>query len=231
VVNHSIDGQNRAYILSVLTQRWLGIRLDMIANLLILGICLFAVGVRTTSDPSKTGVVLSYALAITQIMAQMVAQMARSEQEMNAIERLDHYGSLQGEAPPTTSNDPGPEWPTQGAINFNNVDLAYRPGLPLVLKGITFDIKPGEKVRNRTRLSSPFDLSVLKIGICGRTGAGKSSMLQALFRIVEIEEGGSITIDGINTRTIGLDVLRQRLAVIPQDALLFKGTVRENMYV
>jgi ATP-binding cassette, subfamily C (CFTR/MRP), member 1 len=119
----------------------------MIANLLILGICLFAVGVRTTSDPSKTGVVLSYTLAVTQILAQMVTQMARSEQEMNAVERLDHYGSLQAEAAPTTSNDPPPEWPTKGAISFTNVDLAYRPGLPLVLRGITFDVKPGEKVR------------------------------------------------------------------------------------
>ena len=118
----------------------------MIANILILGLCLFAVGVRNTTDPSKTGVVLSYTLAITQVLGQMVTQMARSEQEMNAVERLDHYGSLQAEAAATTPNDPPPEWPTKGAINFTNVDLAYRPGLPLVLKGITFDVKPGEKV-------------------------------------------------------------------------------------
>lgn len=118
----------------------------MIANVLILGICLFAVGVRTTSDPSKTGVVLSYTLAITQTLAQMVTQMARSEQEMNAVERLDHYSTLPAEAASTTSSDPGPEWPAKGAISFNNVDLAYRPGLPLVLKGVSFDVKPGEKV-------------------------------------------------------------------------------------
>ncbi|CAG8677285.1 12899_t:CDS:10, partial [Acaulospora colombiana] len=207
-----LDGQNRAYILSVLVQRWLAIRLDLLANLLVLGIGFFAVGLRKSSDPSKTGVVLSYTLAITQTLSQMVTQMARSEQEMNAVERLDHYGKLPGEAPPTTNHDPDAKWPEKGEIRFQNVDMAYRPGLPLVLKGISFDVKAGEK-----------------IGIVGRTGAGKSSMLQALFRIVEIEEGGKIEIDGINTKEIGLDILRQRLAVIPQDALLFKGTVRENI--
>ncbi|PVG03951.1 hypothetical protein CPB86DRAFT_748462 [Serendipita vermifera] len=212
LVDNAIDGQNRAYILSVLVQRWLAIRLDLLANLLVLGIGFFAVGLRKSSDPSKTGVVLSYTLAITQTLSQMVTQMARSEQEMNAVERLDHYGKLPGEAPPTTNHDPDAKWPERGEIRFENVDMAYRPGLPLVLKGISFDVKAGEK-----------------IGIVGRTGAGKSSMLQALFRIVEIEEGGKIEIDGINTKEIGLDILRQRLAVIPQDALLFKGTVRENI--
>jgi len=65
---------------------------------------------------------------------------------MSAVERLDHYGSLQAEAAATTPNDPPLEWPTKGAIQFTNVDLAYRPGLPLILKGITFDVKPREKV-------------------------------------------------------------------------------------
>ncbi|CAG7855058.1 Canalicular multispecific organic anion transporter 1 AltName: Full=ATP-binding cassette sub-family C member 2 [Serendipita indica DSM 11827] len=202
VVDAAIDNQNRAYIVSVLIQRWLAMRLDFIANLLILGIGLFAVG---------TGVVLSYTLAITQTLSQMVTQMARSEQEMNAVERLDYYGKLPQEAPPTTKADPDQNWPDKGAISFNDVKMAYRPGLPLVLHGITFDVKPGEK-----------------IGICGRTGAGKSSILQALFRIVEIE-GGTIEIDGVDTRKIGLDVLRRQMAVIPQDALLFQGTVRENI--
>ncbi|CCA75566.1 probable ATP-binding cassette transporter protein YOR1 [Serendipita indica DSM 11827] len=211
VVDAAIDNQNRAYIVSVLIQRWLAMRLDFIANLLILGIGLFAVGVRNTSNPSKTGVVLSYTLAITQTLSQMVTQMARSEQEMNAVERLDYYGKLPQEAPPTTKADPDQNWPDKGAISFNDVKMAYRPGLPLVLHGITFDVKPGEK-----------------IGICGRTGAGKSSILQALFRIVEIE-GGTIEIDGVDTRKIGLDVLRRQMAVIPQDALLFQGTVRENI--
>ncbi|CAG7850245.1 Canalicular multispecific organic anion transporter 1 AltName: Full=ATP-binding cassette sub-family C member 2; AltName: Full=Canalicular multidrug resistance protein; AltName: Full=Multidrug resistance-associated protein 2 [Serendipita indica DSM 11827] len=184
VVDAAIDNQNRAYIVSVLIQRWLAMRLDFIANLLILGIGLFAVGVRNTSNPSKTGVVLSYTLAITQTLSQMVTQMARSEQEMNAVERLDYYGKLPQEAPPTTKADPDQNWPDKGAISFNDVKMAYRPGL----------------------LSS----------------------CTALFRIVEIE-GGTIEIDGVDTRKIGLDVLRRQMAVIPQDALLFRRSTR-NAY-
>jgi ATP-binding cassette, subfamily C (CFTR/MRP), member 1 len=145
--NGIVDGQNRAYILSVLVQRWLALRLDLLANILVLGIGLFAVGLRNSSDPSKTGVVLSYTLAITQTLSQMVTQMARSEQEMNAVERLDHYGNLPGEAPPTTNNDPDANWPEKGELRFQNVDMAYRPGLPLVLRGISFEVKAGEKVR------------------------------------------------------------------------------------
>jgi ABC-type multidrug transport system fused ATPase/permease subunit len=132
--------------LTVIAQRWLGIRLDFLANLLVLGIGLFAVGFRTSSSPSKTGVVLSYTLAITQTLSQMVAQMARSEQEMNAVERLDHYSMLPSEAARNTPNDPDASWPKNGEITFSNVDLAYRPGLPMVLHDVSFKINAREKV-------------------------------------------------------------------------------------
>lgn len=132
--------------MSVLVQRWLGIRLDFLANIMVLGIGLFAVGLRNTSDPSKTGVVLSYGLAITQTLSDMVAQMARSEQEMNAVERLDHYRDLESEAPTHTPDDPDESWPSKGEISFDKVQLAYRPGLPFVLHAVTFKINPGEKV-------------------------------------------------------------------------------------
>lgn len=112
-------------------------------------------GSRYSENPSRTGVVLSYTLAITAVLAQMVTQMARSEQEMNAVERLDHYGQLTSEAPATTPDDPPASWPEKGAISFNRVNLAYRPGLPLVLKDVSFDIKPGEKVRLNFLLETP----------------------------------------------------------------------------
>jgi ABC-type multidrug transport system fused ATPase/permease subunit len=110
-------------------------------------------------------------------------------------------------------DDPKPEepWPTAGAVSFENVQLRYRPDLPLVLKGLTFNIKPGQK-----------------IGIIGRTGAGKSSIAQALFRTVELCEG-RIVVDGKDLRNLGLTAVRSRLAIIPQDAFLFGGTVRENI--
>ncbi|OBZ78499.1 Canalicular multispecific organic anion transporter 1 [Grifola frondosa] len=184
--DYGLDLENRAYYMTIAIQRWLGVRLDILGNILILGIVLFAAGFRDTVNPSKIGVVLSYTLSITQT-----------------------FSAPEGAI--TTSNDPPPSWPDKGEITFKDVQLAYREGLPLVLNGVSFTVRPGEKV-----------------GIVGRTGAGKSSLLQALFRIVNVQ-AGSITIDGLNIRDIGLDILRGRLALVPQDNILFKGTLRENL--
>ncbi|KAJ2916152.1 hypothetical protein MD484_g4261, partial [Candolleomyces efflorescens] len=208
---NGLDMQNRAYYVTISIQRWLAVRLDFFANVLILGIGLFAAGFRNSVDPAKIGVVLTYALGITQFFSDMVSQFAQNEQNMNAVERILHYSELPSEGALHTPNDPAPSWPEKGVIRFENVKMAYREGLPLVLKGISFDIRAGEK-----------------IGIVGRTGAGKSSLLQALFRMVEVQ-GGKIEIDGVNTREIGLDTLRSRLALVPQDSVLFIGTLRENL--
>lgn len=122
-----------------------------------------------------------------------------------------YYTELEAEGDATKPTDPPASWPEKGAISFQNVEMAYREGLPLVLKGVSFEIQPGEKV-----------------GIVGRTGAGKSSLLQALFRIVNLQ-GGAIVIDGHDIADIGLDVVRGRLALVPQDSTLFLGTLRENL--
>ncbi|PPQ81812.1 hypothetical protein CVT25_013648 [Psilocybe cyanescens] len=206
-----LDLENRAYYMTISIQRWLAVRLDLFGNILIFGIGLFAAGFRHSVNPSKIGVVLSYTLSITQTFSDMVAQFAQNEQNMNAVERVLHYTELEAEGDLTTPNDPPPSWPSEGGIKFEDVELAYREGLPLVLKGISFQIRPGEKV-----------------GIVGRTGAGKSSLLQALFRTVELK-GGKIEIDGRNIREMGLDVLRSRLALVPQDGTLFLGSLRENI--
>ncbi|KAG6830985.1 hypothetical protein H0H92_013457 [Tricholoma furcatifolium] len=206
-----MDQENRAYYITISIQRWLGVRLDIFGNILVLGIALFAAGFRYTVDPSMIGVVLSYALGITQDFSDMISQFAQNEQNMNAVERVLHYAELPLEGDATTPNDPPLSWPSQGRITFENVKLAYRQGLPLVLKGVNFDVKPGEKV-----------------GIVGRTGAGKSSLLQALLRTVELEDG-KIVIDGQSISSIGLDTLRNRLALVPQDTSLFLGTLRENL--
>jgi ATP-binding cassette, subfamily C (CFTR/MRP), member 1 len=163
------------YFRTISIQRWLSVRLDFFGNILILGVALFAAGKRNTTDPSKTGVVLSYLLAMTQwfgkhcnqstictmlilvLTAELVASYAQNEQNMNAVERVLFYTELPPEGAETTLEDPPPSWPLAGAIRFKNVELAYRKGLPLVLKGVNFEIKPGEKV-----------------GIVGRTGAGLS---------------------------------------------------------
>lgn len=129
-----------------------------------------------------------------------------------SVERVLEYAALPSEAPEVIANHrPASTWPANGAVSFHHYSARYREGLDLVLKDINLDIKPREK-----------------IGIVGRTGAGKSSLTLGLFRIIEPVDG-SISIDGLNTSTIGLQDLRQRLAIIPQDASLFEGTVRDNL--
>jgi ABC-type multidrug transport system fused ATPase/permease subunit len=140
-----------------------------------------------------------------------VRQLAEVENGMNAVERLHHYGTKLEEEAPEHTIDVRPSWPEKGEIVFDNVEMRYREKLPLVLSGFSMHVKGGER-----------------IGVVGRTGAGKSSIMSTLFRLVEIS-GGSITIDGINISTIGLHDLRSRLAIIPQDPTLFRGTVRSNL--
>ncbi|KAG8997825.1 hypothetical protein FRB94_007433 [Tulasnella sp. JGI-2019a] len=214
-VASGLDYQNRAHFMNIVLRSWLAIRLDMFGNLLVLGISLFAIGMRTSVSPSKVGVVLSYSLGITWSLSELVNQFATVEQNMNTVERVQHYADgLDREGDQEVEGDTErirKGWPEHGVVSFRNVKFAYRGGLPLVLKGVSFDVKSGEKV-----------------GCVGRTGAGKSSLLQALFRIVELQEG-SIEIDGVNLRDVGLGTLRRSLAVIPQDVKLFHGTLRENL--
>ncbi|KAF7373650.1 Oligomycin resistance ATP-dependent permease YOR1 [Mycena sanguinolenta] len=225
-----LDLENRAYFMTISLQLWLGLRLDVFGNILVFGIALFAAGFRHTVDPSKIGVVLSYTLSITQVFSQMVSFFAQNEQNMNSVERLIVYAELPAEGAPTTPNDPPPSWPERGEIHFKDVEMAYREGLPLVLKGVNFNVRPGEKVcKVLTSVLSVADpRPSSQVGIVGRTGAGKSSLLQALFRMVELQSG-EIDIDGHNIRNVGLDTLRGRLALVPQDSVLFLGTLRENL--
>ena len=207
-----IDRMNGAYLLTITNQRWLGIRLDFTGTLLILVVAILAVTSRFNVDPATTGLVLSYTMQVTGMIGWMVRQFAEVENNMNASERVFHYGSkLEIEADFTSDNPPADSWPSAGAIDFVNVDLAYRPGLPLVLNSLNLSIKAGESV-----------------GIVGRTGAGKSSILAALYRMCELS-AGKITIDGLDVSTIGLHELRSKLSIIPQDPVLFAGTIRSNL--
>ena len=142
-----------------------------------------------------------------------VRMAAQLETDMVSVERLQHYiADVAPEAPAEVpAADPPADWPTAGALEFRDVKLRYRPGLPLVLKGLTLSIAAGQKV-----------------GVVGRTGAGKSSLVAALLRLVEAESG-QILLDGVDIAAIGLQPLRGRMAVIPQDPLLFSGTVRSNL--
>ncbi|KAF2842640.1 ABC multidrug transporter-like protein [Patellaria atrata CBS 101060] len=210
-VRDSIDNMNSAYYLTFANQRWLSVRLDVIGNLLVFTTGILVVTSRFNVSPSISGLVLSYILSIVMMLQWTVRQLAEMENNMNATERIHYYGTeLEQEAPLKLGEVPE-QWPAKGKIVFNDVQMRYRDGLPLVLRGLSMHVAAGER-----------------IGVVGRTGAGKSSIMGTLFRLTELS-GGSITIDGIDISKIGLHDLRSKLAIIPQDPTLFRGTIRSNL--
>jgi ABC-type multidrug transport system fused ATPase/permease subunit len=210
-IREAIDEMNSAYYLTFSNQRWLSTRLDMIGNLLVFTTGVLVVTSRFNVSPSIAGLVLSYVLALVQMLQFTVRQLAEVENGMNSTERLHYYGTQLEEEAPLHTIDVPDTWPEKGEIVFDNVEMRYRENLPLVLQGLTMHVAGGER-----------------IGVVGRTGAGKSSIMSTLFRLVEIS-GGSITIDGLDISKIGLHDLRSRLAIIPQDPTLFRGTIRSNL--
>ncbi|CCX12168.1 Similar to ABC transporter C family member 12; acc. no. Q54U44 [Pyronema omphalodes CBS 100304] len=214
VIHKAIDEMNGAYFITFANQRWLSTRLDVIGNLLVFTTAILVVTSRFSVHPSIAGVVLSYILQIVMMLQWMIRQLAEVENAMNATERIHYYGtSLPEEAPLHTNADAQipPTWPEKGGIEFKDACMRYREGLPLVLKQLNLSIPGGSRV-----------------GIVGRTGAGKSSITASLFRLVELSSGG-IEIDGVDISTLGLANLRSKLAIIPQDPTLFKGTIRSNL--
>ena len=207
----SVDTMNAAYYLTFANQRWLTMRLDAIGNLLVFAVGILVVTSRFSVNPSISGLVLSYILSVVQMLQFSIRLLSEVDKGINSVERLRHYGVELEEEGPLHTIDMRESWPEKGEIIFNNVDMRHRKNLPLVLQGLSMHIKGGERV-----------------GIVGRTGAGKSSIISALFRLVEIS-GGSIMIDGIDISRIGLFDLRSRLTIVPQDPMLFQGTVRSNL--
>ncbi|KAF3450334.1 hypothetical protein FNV43_RR06414 [Rhamnella rubrinervis] len=213
----SMDNNIRFTLANFSSNRWLTIRLETLGGIMIWVTATFAVLQNGRADnrvefASKMGLLLSYTLNITNLLSGVMRQASRAENSLNAVERVGTYIDLQSEAPAIIeTNRPPPAWPSSGSIKFEDVVLRYRPGLPPVLHGLSFKISPSEKV-----------------GIVGRTGAGKSSMINALFRIVEMEKG-RILIDGCDVSKFGLTDLRKVLSIIPQSPVLFSGTVRFNL--
>ncbi|XP_068578796.1 ATP-binding cassette sub-family C member 2 [Cebidichthys violaceus] len=195
----------------IVSNRWLAIRLEFLGNLVVFFAALLAVISRDSLDSGLVGLSISYALNVTQTLNWLVRMTSELETNIVAVERVNEYSKLENEAKWVTDTRPPEKWPQAGRLQFDNYKVRYRPGLDLVLHGITCDIDSTEK-----------------IGIVGRTGAGKSSLTNCLFRIIEAADG-HILIDDVDVSTIGLHDLRNRLTIIPQDPVLFSGTLRMNL--
>uniref|UniRef100_A0A1J3HY96 ABC-type xenobiotic transporter n=1 Tax=Noccaea caerulescens TaxID=107243 RepID=A0A1J3HY96_NOCCA len=213
----SMDNNIRFTLANTSSNRWLTIRLETLGGVMIWLTATFAVLRNGNADnqavfASTMGLLLSYTLNITTLLSGVLRQASRAENSLNSVERVGNYIDLPSEALDIVENNrPASGWPSRGSIKFEDVHLRYRPGLPPVLHGLTFFVSPSEKV-----------------GVVGRTGAGKSSMLNALFRIVEVEKG-RIMIDDYDVAKFGLTDLRRVLSIIPQSPVLFSGTVRFNI--
>ncbi|XP_072337955.1 multidrug resistance-associated protein 1 isoform X3 [Scyliorhinus torazame] len=207
-----VDENQKAYYPSIVANRWLAVRLEFVGNCIVLFAALFAVAYRDAVSPGIVGLSISYALQITSTLNWLVRMTSEVETNIVAVERVQEYSVTSKEARWVIRNNRPPKtWPSEGKVEFVNYALRYREDLDFALKDITVSINGGEK-----------------IGIVGRTGAGKSSFALGLFRIIEPAEG-QIYIDGIDIAKIGLHDLRFQITIIPQDPVLFSGSLRMNL--
>ncbi len=207
-----LDENQRAYFNSVITNRWLSLRLECLGALVIALAALFVVLQRSYISAGVAGISIAYALQFTVTLNRLVLDRTELESQLVSVERVLQYSDLPSEAPAKIpERQPPADWPQRGEIVFDNISMRYRAGLPPVLSNLTMQIRSREKV-----------------GVVGRTGAGKSSLMAVLFRLVEAAEG-RVLIDDVDISQIGLDDLRSSLSIIPQDPTLFKGTIRSNL--
>ncbi|XP_077285787.1 multidrug resistance-associated protein 1-like [Arctopsyche grandis] len=197
---------------SLIANRWQALRLDMIGILIIFFSALSVVIERDTIDPGIAGLSISYALQITRLLNLLVRMTSDAETNIVAVERIKEYGEIKQEAPWEISKTaPNQDWPLKGQVTIEKLNMRYRSTTRPVLNDISCEIKSGEK-----------------IGVVGRTGAGKSTLTLALLRIMEAHSG-RILIDDIDISTIGIHSLRNRITIIPQDPVLFAGSLRMNL--
>uniref|UniRef100_A0A674EUK8 Cystic fibrosis transmembrane conductance regulator n=1 Tax=Salmo trutta TaxID=8032 RepID=A0A674EUK8_SALTR len=204
------DLHSESWFLFLVTSRWFAVRLDGMCAVFVTITAFGCLLLRDQVEAGSVGLALSYAVTLMGMFQWGVRQSAEVENMMTSVERVVEYTELESEAPWETQKRPPPEWPSQGLITFDRVSFSYSSDGPVVLKDMKAMFRPKEKV-----------------GIVGRTGAGKSSLVSALFRLAEPE--GRIYIDGVLTSEIGLHDLRQKMSIIPQDPVLFTGTMRKNL--
>ncbi|CAA7409895.1 unnamed protein product [Spirodela intermedia] len=192
---------------------WLCFRLDMLSSVTFASSLIFLISMPVgVIDPGIGGLAVTYGLNLNTLLAWAVWNVCNLENKIISVERILQYSCTPSEAPLVIEKSrPGPHWPDHGEVRVCDLQLRYAPHLPLVLRGVSCTFPGGSKT-----------------GVVGRTGSGKSTLIQALFRMVD-PAGGRILIDGVDICTIGLHDLRSRLSIIPQDPAMFEGTLRTNI--
>ncbi|KAK3673677.1 Transporter of the ATP-binding cassette (ABC) [Recurvomyces mirabilis] len=207
-----VNTHSRPFIYLWGVNRWLAFRVDVVGALVAFFTGVFVVLSVGTVDAGAAGLAMTYAVTFTENVLWFVRLYAANEQNMNSVERIKEYLDVDQEAPPVIpEHRPDANWPSKGSVEFVEYSTRYRSDFDFVLKRISFKILPGEKV-----------------GVVGRTGAGKSSLALALFRALEAEEG-RILVDDLDISSIGLQDLRENIVMVPQDPTLFTGTIRSNL--
>ncbi|XP_067134910.1 ATP-binding cassette sub-family C member 4-like [Centruroides vittatus] len=207
------DKHTATWFFFLALNRWMSLYGHIICYInLIITVIIFSVSIDADDAGSQIGLVINYGILLFLYFQHLIRYTSDVEFQMNSVKRVLNYSKLKSEASYESSLDKRPprDWPQRGEIHFDNVSLQYSKDKNIVLKNLTFHIRSGEK-----------------IGIVGRTGAGKSSIIASLFRMTE--PTGTITIDGIDTKEIGLRDLRSKISIIPQDPMLFTGSLRRNI--
>lgn len=202
-----IDQHGQTMMFMWAFNRWLTFRLGVVGA--AFAIAMAALIVSLNIDAALAGFALGFTLEYSIAVVWLLRQYAIVELSMNAVERILEYSEIAIED--QEGADAPAHWPAEGRLKVDDLVVSYASDLDPVLKGVSFSVEPNERV-----------------GVVGRTGAGKSSLTLALFRFLEARRG-AVYIDGLDIGTIKLHDLRSRLAIIPQDPVLFSGTVRSNI--
>ena len=216
-----LDVNARPFYYSRAVNNWMRVRLDLIAAVVVSASSVLAVsserGGFWSLSPGNFGLLVSYALSLVQMLTQSVTAVTVIEAQMNSVERIQAYSAptnherWDASNPRLSQSVQGGGWPSKGRVQLRGLKLRYRDDLDLVLRGVDLDIAGGSH-----------------IGIVGRTGSGKSSLLVALFRMVE-PCGGDMLVDGVSLRELSLEDVRSHLTILPQEAVLFAGSLRHNL--